>query len=68
MRVLLRTVFLALTLSILSYSAVVTDAQDDIIVDGGGRTCCTYQVDCAENKRCNYIFPYCSQDKNYICE
>ena len=64
-----KSFFLILALSILSYSAVQAGVNDEIIVDGdAGRTCCQYQVDCPEKQTCKYIFPYCSEGKNYICE
>lgn len=67
MRVLLKSLFFVLTLSILSYTAVVADAQD-LLAEPAARTCCEYQVDCAENQTCEFIFPYCSADKHYICK
>ncbi|HEX5876588.1 MAG TPA: hypothetical protein VFY60_18220 [Pyrinomonadaceae bacterium] len=64
-----KSFFLILALSILSYSAVQAGVSDEIIGDGdAGRTCCQYQVDCPESQTCEYIFPYCSADKNYICK
>lgn len=68
MRILLKSVFYALTLSILSYGAVAADAQDLVSGEVGTRTCCQYQVDCADNQTCEFIFPYCSADKQYICK
>ena len=68
MKVLLKSLFFVLTLSILSYTAVVADAQGLVAVDPATRTCCEYQVDCAENQTCEFIFPYCSADKHYICK
>jgi hypothetical protein len=32
------------------------------------RTCCTYQVDCAEDQTCTWIHPYCSEANHYICK
>jgi len=67
MRVLLKSLFFVLTLSILSYTAVIADAQN-LVAEPVARTCCEYQVDCAENQTCEFIFPYCSADKHYICK
>ena len=69
MRVLLKSLFLALTLSILSYAAFAADAQSALTAEPiAARTCCEFQVDCAENQTCEFIFPYCSADKHYICK
>lgn len=68
MKVLLKSFFFALTLSILGYSAVIADARIEISPEPGGRTCCQYQVDCPETETCEWIHPYCSADKNYICK
>jgi len=67
MRILLKSSFFVLTLSILSYTAVLADAKD-LISEPATRTCCEYQVDCGENQTCEFIFPYCSADKHYICK
>jgi len=67
MRVLLKSFFFALTLSILSYSAVAADVEL-VSTELEGRTCCQYQVDCPEDQTCEWIHPYCSADKNYICK
>lgn len=64
----LKSFFLILALSILSYSAVQAGVSDEIGEGEAGRTCCQYQVDCAENETCEFIFPYCSADKSYICK
>lgn len=64
-----KSFFLVLALSILSYSAVQAGVSDEMIGEGeAGRTCCQYQVDCPEDQTCEFIFPYCSESKNYICK
>lgn len=65
MKVLLKTLFLALTLTILGYSAV--EAGAPWMLTAQARTCCTYQVDCAESATCKTIFPNCSESKPHIC-
>jgi hypothetical protein len=32
------------------------------------RTCCTYQVDCADTKTCKTIYPECSPQNPHICK
>ena len=69
MKVVLKSLFLALTLAILSYSAVAAGADSLIAIgDAAARQCCTYQVDCPEDQECKFIFPDCSADKPYICK
>lgn len=68
MKVLLKSLFIVLTLTILSYSAVQAGAQDLFVAVPAERVCCNYQVDCAEDQECKFIFPYCSEDKKYICK
>lgn len=64
-----KSLFLILALSILGYSAVQAGVNDEMLADGdAGRTCCQYQVDCPENQTCEFIFPYCSESKSYICK
>jgi hypothetical protein len=68
MKVLLKSLFFALTLTILSYSAVQAGARDLLVAEPAERKCCTYQVDCPEDQECKYIFPYCSEANKYICK
>ena len=64
-----KSFFLIAALSILSYSAVQAGVSDELPGDGDeGRQCCQYQVDCPESQTCEFIFPYCSENKNYICK
>jgi len=69
MKVVLKSLFLALTLAILSYSAVAAGADSLIAIgDTAARQCCTYQVDCPEDQECKLITPDCSADKPHICK
>jgi hypothetical protein len=63
-----KSLFLILALSILGYSAAQAGINDEIGGGEEGRTCCQYQVDCPESQTCEFIFPYCSADKSYICK
>ena len=69
MKVLLKSLFLVITLSIISYSAVAAGFTE---VAGTGlvaaRRCCTYQVDCLDSQTCKPIDPACSADKKNQCE
>jgi hypothetical protein len=67
MKIVLKSLFLGLTLAILSYSAVAAGAPD-IFTSEEGRTCCTYQVNCPEDQECKTIYPECSQDNPHICK
>lgn len=66
MKVLFKTLFLALALTILGYSAM--EAGAPWMFTAQARTCCTYQVDCAESATCKTIYPTCSESKPHICE
>ncbi len=66
MKILLKSLFLGLTLAILSYSAIAAGANN--FFSSEGRTCCTYQVNCPEDQECKTIFPECSQDQPHICK
>jgi hypothetical protein len=68
MKVLLKTLFFALTLTILSYSAVQAGARDVLTAEPIERKCCQYQVDCPEDQECKFIFPSCSATQEYICK
>lgn len=68
MKVVLKSLFLGLTLAILSYSAVAAGAADLIAIGEEGRQCCTYQVDCPEDQECRLITPDCSKDVPHICK
>lgn len=68
MKVLLKSLFLVMTLSIISYSAVAAgfaDTADTELVLA--RRCCTFQNDCLDNQTCKTIDPACSADKKNIC-
>ena len=71
MKVLLKSLFLALTLSIISFAAIAADATDVVVDDDTialARRCCTFQVDCLDNQECVTISPACSADKANICQ
>ena len=68
MKVVLKSLFLVLTLAILSYSAAAAGAADLIAVGEEGRQCCEYQVDCPEDQECKLITPDCSKDLPHICK
>lgn len=71
MKVLLKSLFLALALSIISLSAIASDAVDVEINDDTvaiARRCCTFQVDCLSSQECVTISPACSADKANICK
>lgn len=68
MKVLLKSLFVALTVTILSYTAVQAGARDALVAVPIARQCCQYQVDCPEDQECKFIFPSCSADKEYICK
>lgn len=65
MKVLLKTLLLALALTILGYSAIEAGAPS--MFTAQARTCCAYQVDCSESQTCKTIFPTCSEQKSHIC-
>ena len=67
MKIFLKSLFLGLTLAILSYSAMAAGATD-FFATVEGRTCCTYQVNCPEDQECKTIYPECSQDNPHICK
>lgn len=66
MKVLFKTLFLALALTILGYSAM--EAGAPWMFSAHARTCCTYQVDCAESETCKSIYPECSATNPHICK
>ena len=66
---IMKSVFLALALSIMGYSAIEAGAQD-LIGDATAverRICCTFQVDCPVTHTCTPIEPKCSATKPHIC-
>ena len=68
MKVLLKSLFFVLTLSILSYSAIAAGARQMLSVDAEARQCCQYQVDCPEDQTCENIYPDCSKELEHICK
>lgn len=60
----------AFAVATLAYSGWVLDIPRVLAqIEGEGATCCTYQVDCTDNKVCCTIFPYCSASPNiHICK
>lgn len=69
MKVLLKSLFLAITLSIIAFSALASDGvsiEDDTVALA--RRCCTFQVDCLSTQTCVTISPACSADKANICQ
>jgi hypothetical protein len=70
MKVLLKSLFLALTLSIIAFSALAAGATDLIADETVAltRRCCTFQTDCLDNQTCVTISPACSADKANICQ
>ena len=66
MKVLFKTLSLALALTILGYSAM--EAGAPWMFTAYARTCCTYQVDCAETETCKTIYPECSSQNPHICK
>lgn len=65
-----KSLFLAFTLTILGYSAVQAGAVDSLTEEEtalAARRCCTFQVDCLSNQTCTPIDPHCSADKIHIC-
>lgn len=66
MKALFKTLFLGLALTILGYSAIEAGAPSMFSVYA--RTCCTYQVDCAETETCKTIYPECSSQNPHICK
>ena len=65
MKVLFKTLFFALALTILGYSAI--EAGAPWMFSAQARTCCTYQTDCATTQTCKTIYPKCSAEKEHIC-
>jgi hypothetical protein len=65
MKVLLKSFFLVLALTILGYSAI--EAGAPWMFTAQARTCCKYQVDCAESATCKTIYSECSEQKPHIC-
>lgn len=65
MKVLVKSFFLVLALTILGYSAM--EAGAPLMFTAQARTCCSFQVDCTDAQTCKTIFPYCSEQKNHIC-
>jgi hypothetical protein len=65
----LKSLFLALALTILGYSAVEAGAQDLIADDtvAVARKCCNYQADCPADHTCKTISPTCSANLPNIC-
>jgi len=64
----MKSLFLALALSIISYSAIAAGAQDLIVAEPAPRRiCCTFQVDCPATHTCTPIEPKCSATKPHIC-
>jgi hypothetical protein len=68
MKILVKSLFLGLTLSILSYSAIAAGPGALFASEAEGRTCCTYQVNCPEDQECKTIYPECSQENPHICK
>lgn len=68
---ILKSLFLAFTLTILGYSAVQAGAVDTVSEEdtfAAARRCCTFQVDCLSSQTCTPITPHCSADKIHICK
>ena len=65
MKALFKTLFLAVALTILGYSAMEAGAPWMFTVQA--HTCCTYQVDCAASLKCTRIDPACSANKPHEC-
>lgn len=67
----MKSLFLALALTIIGYSAVEAGAQDLIgevtAEPAERRICCTFQVDCPVTHTCTPIEPKCSATKPHIC-
>lgn len=65
----LKSLFLAFTLTILGYSAVQAGAVETLSEETAvaARRCCTFQVDCLSTQTCTPIEPNCSADKIHIC-
>jgi len=68
MKIALKSLFIGLTLAILSYSAAAAGAADLIATGDAAIQCCKYQIDCPEGQRCNFIDPDCSESLPHICE
>ena len=68
MKVLLKSLFLVITLSIISYSAVAAGFTDTTVTEIAVRRCCTYQSDCLDNQTCKTIDPACSALRKNQCE
>jgi hypothetical protein len=68
MKNVLSSLFFVLALAILVYSAMEAGAPRMFTSLAEGRTCCSYQVDCAETQTCVTISPACSKDQAYICK
>jgi hypothetical protein len=66
MKVLLKTLFLALTLTILGYSAM--EAGAPWMFTAYAHTCCNYQVDCPASQNCKDVFPDCSANIPHECK
>lgn len=66
MKVLFKSIFLALAVTIISYSAI--EAGAPWMFSAHARTCCTYQIDCAESETCKEIEPDCSETNPHICK
>jgi len=67
MKILLKSLFFVLAVSILSYSAVEAGAPWIFTATAEGRVCCTYQMDCPEAKVCKDISIDCSEQQPHIC-
>lgn len=68
MKTLLSSFFFVLALAILAYSAVEAGAPMMFTSRADGRTCCKYQVDCAETQTCTTVYPECAEAKPHICK
>lgn len=68
MKTLLKSLFVVLSLAILSYSAVAAGARDLVVIGAEARQCCKYQVDCPEDQECRVIAVDCSADLPHICK
>ena len=66
MKSLLKTLFLAVALTILGYSAM--EAGAPWMFTAQARTCCTYQVDCANSLTCTEMNPACSANLPHECK
>jgi hypothetical protein len=66
----MKSLFLALALTIIGYAAVEAGAQDligEVAEPAPRRICCNFQVDCPVTHTCTPIEPKCSATKPHIC-